>query len=212
MKKMKKITFLLLFVIISLGVFSQVDTTENLLGDLEVQTKDTVVNLLPHKMLLTQRMMWGEKGLMRNFDAHELNPLNREKELRLRRAFLVTHQITGLTTLGLMTAQAVVGFSLYNGNTGIKDVHEILAGATNIFYFTTAGFVFFAPPKMIDERAGFSSIKVHKALAIIHFTSMLATDILAAGLENNPQLKPYHRAAALTAFGSLAAAMLIIKF
>jgi hypothetical protein len=41
---------------------------------------------------------------------------------------------------------------------------------------------------------------------------MIATDILAAQLESNPDLKPYHRAAAFTTFGAFAASMIVIKF
>ena len=125
---------------------------------------------------------------------------------------LVAHQIGGFTTLGLMVAQGFVGSSLYNGNTDKKDLHEALAAGINIGYFTTASLSLFAPPKMLDERKGYSSIKLHKALAIVHLSGMIATDILAAQLESNRNLKPYHRAAAFATFGAFAASMIVIKF
>ena len=49
-------------------------------------------------------------------------------------------------------------------------------------------------------------------MAIVHFSSMVATNILARKINTNYDLKPYHRAAAYTAFGSYAASMIVIKF
>jgi hypothetical protein len=192
---------------------AQIDTLQsmNLLDELSATTTDSV-KLLPDKFVFTQRIMWGKKGLMRNFKAFELSPEERQKELNIRRGMLVTHQIMGFTTLGLMVAQGFVGSSLYNGNYDKKDVHEALAAGINIGYFTTASLSLFAPPKMLDERKGYSSIKLHKALAIVHLSGMIATDILAAQLESNPDLRPYHRAAAFTTFGAFAASMIVIKF
>jgi hypothetical protein len=42
-------------------------------------------------------------------------------------------------------------------------------------------------------------------------SSMIATNILA-GKAGDPKIKPYHRAAAYTAFASYAAAVIAIKF
>jgi len=192
---------------------AQVDTLQsvNLLDELTATNTDSV-KLLPDNFVITQRMMWGERGLMRNFKAFELTPEERQKELKIRRGMLVTHQIMGFSTLGLMVAQGFVGSSLYKGNYDKKDVHEALAAGINIGYFTTASLSLFAPPKMLDERKGYSSIKLHKALAIVHLSGMIATNILAAQLESNPDLKPYHRAAAFTTFGAFAASMVVIKF
>ncbi len=212
---MKK-AFFLLAIALCFTVFkaySQVDKTKtnDLLGDLESANADTV-KLLPDHFVFTQRLLWGQKGLMRNFSAFELSPEERQKELKIRRGMLVAHQIGGFTTLGMMIAQGFVGSSLYNGNYDKKDLHEALAVGINIGYFTTASLSLFAPPKMLDERKGYSSIKLHKALAIVHLSGMIATDILAAQLESNPDLKPYHRAAAFTTFGAFAASMIVIKF
>jgi hypothetical protein len=199
---------------------AQVDTLQsiNLLDELSATTTDSV-KLLPDKFVFTQRMMWGERGIMRNFKAFELSPEERQKELKIRRGMLVTHQIMGFTTLGLMVAQGFVGSSLYNGNYSKQDVHSALAAGINIGYFTTASLSLFAPPKMLDERKGYSSIKLHKALAIVHLSGMIATDILAAQLDDdnhnsdqNNKYKRYHRAAAFTTFGAFAASMIVIKF
>jgi hypothetical protein len=198
----------------SIPLKAQVDTTRtsgNLLEKLSAESNNSVP-LLPNKILFTQRIFWGEKGLMRNFDNFKLTPGKRQNELKVRRIMLFTHQAMGTVTLAGMIAQGIVGSQLYNGNTNLKDVHETLATVVNITYFTTASLALFAPPKMLDTRKGYSSIKVHKILAIIHFSSMIATNILAGLLESNPELRPYHRATAYTAFGAFALSMVVLKF
>jgi len=222
---MKKI-FIILF-----GLFLLTINNLNAQND-SIKVEDDLLNslssdssnqekLLPDHMIITQRMLWGEKGLMRNFDAFELTPEKRAHELKIRRTMLVTHQVLGtLTSLG-MIAQGFVGSKLYNGDKSVKDLHEGLAAGINIGYFTTAALSLFTPPKMLNERKGFSSIKMHKYLAIIHMTSMIATNILAEQTENEGNLPPskhvlqmrkWHRAAAFTAFGSFLAAEIVIKF
>lgn len=146
--------FLLLLLILALGSLksqAQKDTTSvDLLGELntsgKVQTK-----LLPDKILFTQRMLWGNKGLMRNFNAFELTPEKRQHELKVRRTMLVTHQILGFATLGGMIAQGFVGAKLYNASGNdyqkIKDTHEAIATGIEIGYFSTAAMSLFAPPR-----------------------------------------------------------------
>ncbi len=189
--------------------------TVDLLGEMN-QTGQEKVKLLPDKIIFTQRIFWGEKGLMRNFNAFELTPEKRMNELKVRRTMLIAHQIMGMATLGGMIAQGIVGAKLYNAGPAnyksLKNTHEALAAGVNFGYFSTAALSLFAPPKMLNERKGYSSIKLHRGLAIIHMSAMIATNILAGQLEGNPSLKPYHRAAAFTAFGAFAASMIVIKF
>jgi len=196
----------------SLQSVAQQDTTVtvDLLGELN-RTNEVKESLLPEKIMFTQRMFWGEKGLMRTFNAFELTPEKRQHELKVRRTMLVAHQIMGFATLGGMVAQGIVGAQLYNGK-DVKDLHEGLATAIEIGYFSTAALSLFAPPKMLNERKGYSSIKLHKILAMVHFTGMITTMVLAGQLENNPDLKTWHRAAAYTTFGAFAASMIVIKF
>ena len=52
-------------------------------------------SLLPEKMLITQRVLWGEKGLLRKTGIAKLNIENREKELIIREKMLKAHQIIG---------------------------------------------------------------------------------------------------------------------
>jgi hypothetical protein len=211
---MKSFVFsVLLLLILSFESKAQIDTTKsiNLLNEISSADKDSV-KLLPNKFPVTQRLLWGKKGLMRNFSEFELTPAKRQNELKIRRTMLVAHQAMGLVTLGTMIAQGIVGQRLYNGDRSLRDLHEGLAGGVNICYFTTASLALFAPPKMLDERKGYSSIKLHKALAIVHFSGMVATNILASQLEGNPGLRAWHRAAAFTTFGAFAASMIVIKF
>ena len=207
------ITIVLFIGVLSMNAKAQSDSiqTPSLLDDVLLMDAQPT-KLLPDRFLFTQRIFWGEKGLMRNFNAFELSPEERQRELRIRRTMLVAHQTMGILTAGAMAAQGIVGARLYNGHTNLKDTHETLAGFVNFGYFTTASLSLFAPPKMIDERKGYSSIKLHKALAIVHLSGMIATNILATQLESHPGLRPYHRAAAFTTFGAFATSMIVIKF
>lgn len=167
--------------------------------------------LLPTHYPLTQKLLWSEKGLMRKIEYLELNAENRERELDIRSKMITAHEYLGYATLAGMIAQGFVGAELYNGNDNLKDAHEVLAGAVNIGYYSTAAFALFAPPRMKNRAKGISAAKIHKALAIVHFASMLATNILAGETEHNPNTKALHRATAYTAFGSFFLSLVVIK-
>ena len=206
----------LLFVLFSTIAQAQVDTTDteqggSLLDELS-DTQEAPVALLPNRMVFTQRLLWGNKGLMRNFDYFALTPEKRQRELKVRRGMLVAHQVMGFVTLGTMIAQGIIGSKLYRGDYQLLSAHQAVAVGVNATYFTTAGLSLLAPPKVVDERRGYSSIKLHKLLAIAHLTGMVATNVLAGQLEHHPELRPYHRAAAFTAFGTFAASIIVIKF
>jgi hypothetical protein len=199
---------------VSISLTAQNDTISNKFDDdlLNDLSDNSEVQLLPDKFLVTQKILWGQKGLMRNFKAFELTPENRTKELKIRGYFFKAHQTLGMLTSAGMIAQGIIGTQLYNGKYQLRDLHEGVATGVNILYFTTASLALFAPPKIIPEHKGYSSIKIHRALAIIHLSSMIATNVLSFYIEDNPNLRPYHRAAAFTAFGSFLAAEIIIKF
>lgn len=200
-----KVLFSILFSFCTFQLIAQ----DDLLGDL-MKTQDTTTSLLPQKMLFTQRIFWGEKGLLRPISP--LNAINRTKELKLRRGMLVTHQILGFATLGGMIGQGIVGSRLYNASgsnyRNLKDIHEGLGAAVNITYSTTAVMSLFTPPPLINRDKKLSSIRIHKWLSVIHITGMIATNLLA----ENPKYKSYHRAAAFTTFASFGAAVIAIKF
>ena len=160
--------------------FAQEDTPETSedLFSLMEESSDSQ-ELLPERMLLSQRIFWGEKGLFRKVGWAPLDMEQREKELRLRRTMLTAHQFVGYATLAGMLA----------------------------LYFTDAGLSLFAPPPLVNKKVkGWSSMKAHKALATIHLSAMIATQMLA---EEN---KKAHKTAAYTAFGAYAAAAIVMKF
>lgn len=85
---------------------------DELLGDIE-EVEET--QLLPEKMLFTQRAFWGQNGLYRKIGIAPkvLTAESRENELKARRVMFRVHQITGLLTAGWMLAQGILGT---NGN------------------------------------------------------------------------------------------------
>ena len=143
----------------------------------------------------------GEKGLMRTTGISPLTIQNREKELKLRRTFLKTHQILGYTTLATMIAQGIIGGKLYNGQGDLYETHKTMGKIVNAGYFTGAALSLFSPPPLTNKKTkGFSSIKAHKILANIHFSAMVITNVVA---DDN---RKAHKAAAYTAFASYATA------
>ena len=183
----------------------------DLLKQLEKDEKaDTA--LLPKKMVVTQRLLWGEKGLLRKWNIAPLTIDQRKSEMKTRRFMLKTHQILGFVTLGGMIAQGIVGSQLYSGKFELKPTHEAIATGINITYTMGALSSLFAPPPLIARDKNLSSIKLHKWLAIVHMSGMIATNILANNIDAHPELKPYHRAVAFTTFASFAAAMVVITF
>lgn len=200
------------FVLISLISIATVKAQDNnLLHDLmSEQTADSA--LLPQKMLVTQRLLWGEKGLMRISGITPLTIESRKKEMQVRRGSLKVHQALGFITLGGMVAQGIVGSQLYKGNYKVKDLHEGLASAINVTYSLGAVTSLLAPPPMVNRDKKITSLRLHKWLSLVHMSGMIATNVLAGLAEENVKYKSAHRAAAYTAFASFAAAMVVIKF
>lgn len=206
---MRKIFACLAFAMgLALAVSAQDDA---LLRQLQAEDKPDTA-LLPERIMFTQRMLWGEKGLLRKMNIAPLNLEQRNKEMKTRRFMLKAHQVLGFVTLGGMVAQGVVGSQLYNGKYDLKDAHEALATGINVTYSMAALTSLFAPPPLLARDKNLSSVKLHRWLAVVHLTGMVATNILANRIEDNPSLKPYHRAAAYTTFASFAASMVVITF
>ncbi len=210
---MKKLLVLLLLVLSATINASIAQTNaDSLLNDLEAGPEKTA--LLPKRMLLTQRIFWGEHGLYRRTGiAPQLTLENREKELRIRRNMFKIHQTLGFITAAGMITQGILGSRLYKPETysdKLKNIHGAVATGVNIGYATTALMAFTAPPPMLN-RKGISNIKVHKYLSYVHLSAMIATNVLGPRISDNYKLKPYHRAAAYTAVGGYLAAIAMIK-
>lgn len=194
---------LIIFLFFSTSVFSQ----DDLFQILDEESEKSKTELLPKRMIFTQRILWGEKGLMRKIKWSPLNIEQREKELRIRRKMLKAHQAIGFVTLAGFIAQGIIGVQLYNGNYSNYKFHKTVGHLTSISYFSGAGLSLFSPPPLINKKIkGFSSAKAHKYLATIHFSSMIMTNIFS---NSNRKL---HKLSAYTAFGSYAAAILVFKF
>jgi hypothetical protein len=176
----------------------------------------TAEPLLPRKMIFTQRAFWGPKGLLRTMNLAPLTPEGRAKELKIRRTMLVAHQIGGFVTLAGFVAQGILGGKLYSAKgqeyVDLKRWHERTAGIINVSYGTTLALSLTTPPPIVGARRGFTTIKLHKYLAVLHLTGMIATNVLAHMIDQHPDLKPVHRAAAYTTFGAYAVSIAALTF
>jgi len=179
---------------------------------ISANTIDSSLIQPPAKMLFTQRALWGTNGILKNrYSGNDL-VANRKTDLKIRRTMLQLHQIGGFVTIGGMLAQGIIGSQLYKGDYKVKDLHENVGMAVNLTYGFTALNGLFAPPSAFNRDKKITSIRLHKWLAVLHLSGMIATNILATQIENNVSLKPYHRAAAYVSFTSLATALIVIKF
>lgn len=214
---MGRLYFLLIFVF-SFGIAEvQAQELDDIFNSFEQEEE---FSLLPDKMLFTQRFLWGENGLLRRSELAPLSPIQRSREIELRRKMLITHQVLGYVTLASMIAQGIIGGKLYNCDNcnsreynQIKNAHETMAGVVNVSYFSGAALSLFAPPPLINRtEKGLSSARAHKWLASIHFSAMVATNLLADGASESQTGRNLHRIAAYTAFGSFATATLVLTF
>ena len=200
---MRKIIFLILF------IFQAVVAQERdaLLEGLFEEEMTMEKQLLPQKMIFTQSLLWGKKGLFRTTGISKLSIEKREKELKVRNVMLKSHQIIGYLTLAGMVAQGIMGGRLYNGDYELYDAHKTLGQWVTASYFTGAGLSLFAPPPLVKKKIkGFNSIKVHKWLAYLHFSGMIATNAWSK------EDRDWHKYAAYTTFASYASAILVFKF
>ena len=196
-----------LFILISLFCTYNSVSQEKELFDLIITDENATPELLPERMIFTQRIFWGEKGILRRTGIAPLNLENREKELVIRRKMLKAHQIIGYTTLAAMVAQGIIGGQLYNGDYSLYKTHKNMAKVVNAGYFTGAALSLFSPPPLVNKKTkGFSSIKAHRFLSNIHFSAMVVTNMVS---DSN---KKAHKAAAYTAFASYATAVIVFKF
>ena len=209
----KSFIFSFLF-FLSFAINAQITAADSLLMDLDTDISEKNQNLLPDKMLFTQRMLWGEKGLYRKVGIAPkvLTAETRERELKIRRTMFRIHQGVGLATAAAMVAQGFVGNNLYkNGGRDIKDIHENIALGINIGYITTGLMSFTSPPPMINRKK-FDNIKLHKILSVVHLSGMITTNVLSEQAGKNVDMKKWHRAAGMTTFAAYAAAIASIKF
>lgn len=210
---MKKIT---LFLVLTFGTFYASTAQEISLDDLmgEIESEEAEPAYLPEKMLFTQRVFWGENGLYRKvgFAPKELTAESRQRELKARRTMFKIHQATGFLAAAGMIGQAILGPKLYKDGTNfdVRKAHKGVALGTNIAYGTTALMALMSPPPMVNRKK-FDNIKLHKLMAITHFTGMIATNVLAHKASAGKVDKKWHRAAAIGTFAVYTASIVTIK-
>ncbi len=179
--------------------------SEDFLGEFEALIDNENVQLIPDKMIFTQKIFWGEKGLLRRAGISKLTIENREKELILREKMLQAHQIIGYVTFAAMIAQGIIGGKLYNGENDLYDTHKNLGNFVTASYFTGAALSLLAPPPLVSRnKEGLNNIKIHKILANIHVPAMIMTNVY------KDKDRDKHKASAYTAFASYSFAMLSI--
>jgi hypothetical protein len=192
---------------------------------------DTLVNpaltLLPEIMGPMEKVMWGQKGLMRGL-GFPLTEESREREIFLRRNMLTAHQVGGLLTLAAMAATVVTGQLLINSadeaehaghagteehDHGLHTAKVALAWSTVGLYATTAALSVFTPPPANRRRTqGWNSISWHKGLAVAHFTGMFITPFFGLMIDDNHDAQIFHQVTGYATLAALAGAMLVITF
>jgi uncharacterized membrane protein len=164
-------------------------------------------------MIFSQRILWGEKGLLRKTGIVKLSLENREKELVLRERMLKAHQIIGYITFAGMIYQGILGGKLYNGDYSVYDTHKKLGNIVTASYFTGAALSLFSPPPLVNrKREGLNNIRLHKILANVHVPAMVITNIYADKQYEKKSYKEIHKVSAYTAVASYTLAMVTIIF
>jgi len=209
MLQLKRNIILSLFAIIfSVNCFAQ-DFTEEFENLINIEKP----SLLPEKMIFSQRILWGEKGLLRKTGIVKLSLENREKELVIRERMLKAHQIIGYITFAGMIYQGILGGKLYNGDYSVYDTHKKLGNIVTASYFTGAALSLFSPPPLVNrKREGLNNIRLHKILANVHVPAMVITNIYADKQYEKKSYKEIHKVSAYTAVASYTLAMVTIIF
>ena len=202
---MKTLSNYLLVFVFSIQIIHSQDS-ELLFDSLRSDT-NAEINLLPERIFFSQKVLWGKKGLFRLTGISKLSAEGRQKEIKLRRFMLKSHQVIGYATFAGMIAQGVIGGRLYNGEYGLYKTHKNLGNVVTASYFTGAALSLFAPPPLVNKKVkGLNSIKAHKILASLHFPAMVTTKVLS------DKDADAHKIAAYTAVISYATAIIVFKF
>ncbi len=168
-------------------------------------------HLLPEKLKLRQKILWGPKGLLRISGIAPLSAEGRAKELKLRRRMLDAHQVTGYLTFGSMCVALITGHQLSAGQDQINPLHRDLAAWLGVGYLTSATLSLAAPPPQVIRDQGLVNTRsVHQTLATVHRGAMLIALVAGTqiGQDGDDRL---HQWAAYTAFGAFATAIIVIK-
>jgi hypothetical protein len=171
---------------------------------------------LPKGMPWNTRLLWGQRGLVRLVG---LAPATRRRELEIRQTMLQWHQRMGLVTFAALTTQVILGEVLASDRSryyqDLQPMHRTLGYVTFGLYLGTASLSLGAPPARRYDP-GFDTIKLHRWLALIHFSGMALQPWLGRHLRAAPTVESYerrlntHRWVGRLTLGAYAAALLAI--
>jgi hypothetical protein len=189
---------------------------------LDSDTVPQTLPLLPDRLGPMETLLWSEHGFMRNHFDFPLTEEGREREMGLRRTMLTAHETAGFATLAAMITTCIVGQYAYDKypksiSPGLGSFKSTLGWTTVAMYFGTASLSIFSPPPLI-RRHEWSSVSTHKLLAVIDFTGILLTPILASGIGNERRgnfsrtVETVHMVSGYTTTAAFAASMLVIVF
>lgn len=198
-----------------------------LLQDDSTQAKPHI-KLLPDHLSPMESILWGEHGVMRSTGILPLTPGARKTELSVRRTMLTAHQIGGFITIGLFIPTLILGqqnINMWNGvaagtrayDRDLDNRHRNIAMLTWGTYMTTAALSIFSPPPLIRRDEG-GTTSIHKTLAWIHFTGMIAIPILGAlgssrrDFNSAKGYRTAHQIVAYTSAAALTASMIVMTF
>lgn len=202
----------------SLTSFEPAPLSNSMVTDTTVQVIKP--KLLPDKMSLMEKGLWGEHGILRGIGlAPELTRESRIQELQLRRTMLSIHQIGGFASLGLMLATCYYGQRIIDGGVegrrNFESTKKALVTATIATYSLTALLSILSPPPLI-RRDEFSTTTLHKTLAWFHVAGMIITPILGSLINTHRAFHTdkahYHQIAGYITTAIFASAMITVTF
>jgi hypothetical protein len=194
------------------------DTTQaSNLNDLANVSLAFKPKLLPDHISFMEKFLWGENGFVRKIGiAGPLNAETRQHELQARRTMLSIHQITGLTTLGLMITTDYFGQKVLDGRRDLSGTHKTFVALTIGSYAITGLLAILSPPPMIRRDNEVSTTSIHKTLAWVHFIGMIVTPILGSLVVNHRMINidkgHYHQISAYITTAVFAASAIVLTF
>lgn len=196
----------------------QSDTSNNsAVNDLASLSLSIKPKLLPDHISFMENFLWGENGFMRKVGiAGPLNAESRKDELQARRTMLSIHQVTGLTTLGLMLATDYFGQKVLDGRRDLSGTHKTFVAFTIGTYALTGLLAVLAPPPMIRRDNSGGTTQIHKILAWVHFAGMILTPILGSLVVNHRAIDinkgHFHQISAYATTAVFAASVIVLTF
>ena len=213
---LNKIYYLKVFLLINLSI--SLANSQSIVTKEAYDSRFTPPEIgLPENMPFVKSLIWGQEGAFRKLN---IGPETRIEELQLRRKMLQAHQWLGIITLAGLAYQYDVGKKLYDGDdsdywNSHYDKHKAMGYFTYMTYMSTASLSFFSPPARKYDN-NMNSIRFHRRMAALHFTTMMAQPFLAKkAVENGKrynELMDAHLKAGTVAFFALSLDALGITF